>query len=99
MTSGTAGPSTLYTTTGWADLATTPLPLWELIDQRHYATMNIQYSRGCPYDCEFCDITVLYGPSAAHEVRAQVIAEMDALYSAAGAATSSSWTTTSSGTG
>jgi radical SAM superfamily enzyme YgiQ (UPF0313 family) len=40
-------PGRLYTTTEWADLARTPLPMWELIDPRQYATMNVQYSRGC----------------------------------------------------
>ena len=70
----------LYTTTGWADLTTTPLPMWELIDPRQYATMNIQYSRGCPYDCEFCDITVLYGRVPRTKTAAQVIAEMAALH-------------------
>ena len=72
-------PRALYTTTEWADLSTTPLPMWELIDQRHYATMNVQYSRGCPYDCEFCDITVLYGRRPRTKSAAQVIAEMEAL--------------------
>jgi radical SAM superfamily enzyme YgiQ (UPF0313 family) len=42
--------------------------------------MNIQYSRGCPYDCEFCDITVLYGRVPRTKSAAQVIAELDALY-------------------
>jgi radical SAM superfamily enzyme YgiQ (UPF0313 family) len=73
-------PKHLYSTQDWADLATTPLPMWELIDRRKYATMNIQYSRGCPYDCEFCDITVLYGRLPRTKSTAQVIAEMDALY-------------------
>ena len=73
-------PKHLYTTTEWADLATTPLPMWELIDSHQYATMNIQYSRGCPYDCEFCDITVLYGRLPRTKSGSQVIAEMDALY-------------------
>ncbi len=73
-------PKRLYTTDQWADLATTPLPMWELIDRRQYATMNLQYSRGCPYDCEFCDITVLYGRLPRTKSGAQVIAEMDALY-------------------
>ncbi|HSQ77144.1 MAG TPA: B12-binding domain-containing radical SAM protein [Bacteroidota bacterium] len=70
----------LYTTAQWADVRTTPLPMWNLIDQRQYATMNMQYSRGCPYDCEFCDITVLYGRLPRTKSGVQVVAEMDALY-------------------
>lgn len=50
-----------YTTTAWADISTTPLPSWELVSMNNYTSMNLQYSRGCPYDCDFCDITVLYG--------------------------------------
>jgi radical SAM superfamily enzyme YgiQ (UPF0313 family) len=73
-------PRPIYETDEWADLSTTPLPLWDLIDPRDYATMNIQYSRGCPYDCEFCDITVLYGREPRTKSAAQVIAEMDAVY-------------------
>jgi radical SAM superfamily enzyme YgiQ (UPF0313 family) len=69
----------LYTTTQWADLTTTPAPLYELIDLRHYASLNIQYSRGCPYDCEFCDITVLYGRKPRTKTIEQIIAEMDRL--------------------
>jgi len=77
---GRGQPKHVYTTESWADLATTPLPMWELIDQRHYATMNVQYSRGCPYDCEFCDITVLYGRLPRTKSGTQVVAEMEALY-------------------
>jgi len=73
-------PRKLYTTSDWADLSTTPLPLWELIDHRQYATMNVQYSRGCPYDCEFCDITVLYGRLPRTKTGAKVVAELNALY-------------------
>ena len=50
-----------YASTERADLRQTPIPRWELINFKHYAAMSLQYSRGCPYDCEFCDITVLYG--------------------------------------
>jgi radical SAM superfamily enzyme YgiQ (UPF0313 family) len=73
-------PRRLYTTTDWADVTTTPAPMWELIDPRRYATMNIQYSRGCPYDCEFCDITVLFGHRPRTKSTDQVIAEMEAVY-------------------
>ncbi len=78
LANGCAQP--LYTTTQWADLTATPAPLWELIEFRHYASMNIQYSRGCPYDCEFCDITVLYGRVPRTKSIKQVTAEMDQLH-------------------
>ena len=73
-------PQAVYTTTEWADVRTTPVPLWDLINLKHYATMNLQYSRGCPYHCEFCDITVLYGRTPRTKTREQVIAELDSLY-------------------
>ncbi|MEK6756902.1 MAG: B12-binding domain-containing radical SAM protein [Bacteroidota bacterium] len=73
-------PKHLYTADAWADVTTTPVPLWELIDVKQYGSMNIQYSRGCPYDCEFCDITVLYGRVPRTKTRHQVIAELEALY-------------------
>ena len=73
-------PQALYTTTEWADVKTTPVPLWDLINLNHYATMNLQYSRGCPYHCEFCDITVLYGRKPRTKTKDQVIAELDSLY-------------------
>jgi radical SAM superfamily enzyme YgiQ (UPF0313 family) len=70
----------MYTTTEWADLTTTPLTMWSLVDPRKYATMNIQYSRGCPYDCEFCDVTVLFGHLPRTKSADQVIAEMEAVH-------------------
>ena len=73
-------PRRLYATDRWADLATTPKPMWELVDPRNYATLNIQYSRGCPFDCEFCDITVLFGRVPRAKSADQVIAEMDAIH-------------------
>jgi radical SAM superfamily enzyme YgiQ (UPF0313 family) len=72
----------VYTTTEWADITTTPVPRLALIDFRNYASMNIQYSRGCPYDCEFCDITVLYGRRPRTKTKEQVIADLDNLYTA-----------------
>jgi radical SAM superfamily enzyme YgiQ (UPF0313 family) len=69
-----------YTSEDWADIASTPLPQWELISQKNYTSMNIQYSRGCPFDCDFCDITVLYGRKPRTKTKEQVLAELDALY-------------------
>ncbi|MBJ6752075.1 MULTISPECIES: B12-binding domain-containing radical SAM protein [Geomonas] len=63
------------------DIARTPIPRWALIDMHKYASMNVQYSRGCPFDCEFCDITALFGHNPRTKTPEQVIAELDALYS------------------
>jgi radical SAM superfamily enzyme YgiQ (UPF0313 family) len=69
-----------YTTDKWAEVTSTPLPLWDLIPINKYSSMNLQYSRGCPYDCEFCDITVLYGRRPRTKTKEQVIAELEQLY-------------------
>ena len=69
-----------YTTKDWANIATTPLPLWDLVSIKDYSSMNVQYSRGCPFDCDFCNITVLYGRVPRTKTKQQVIAELDALY-------------------
>ena len=73
-------PKHKYTTKEWADIAATPLPLWDIVPLKNYTSMNIQYSRGCPFDCDFCDITVLYGRKARTKTKEQVISELDALY-------------------
>jgi len=71
----------IYSSDQWADLRETPAPLWELINMRKYASMNIQYSRGCPYNCDFCDITLLYGHKPRTKDKDQVIAELESIYS------------------
>lgn len=73
-------PERLYTSTEFPDISQTPAPLWELAELKHYATMSIQYSRGCPYDCEFCNITALYGHRPRVKTAAQIVAELDGLY-------------------
>jgi radical SAM superfamily enzyme YgiQ (UPF0313 family) len=70
----------IYESDDWADITTTPIPRWDLVSSKYYSSMNIQYSRGCPFDCEFCDITVLYGRSPRTKTREQVLAELDAMY-------------------
>lgn len=70
----------LYADDRWADLTCTPVPLWDLVDVRVYAAMNIQYCRGCPFDCEFCDITSLFGRKPRSKTRDQLIAELENLY-------------------
>jgi len=74
-------PKHLYTTNQWADMSQTPVPLWELVNIKDYASMNIQFSRGCPFNCEFCDIVFLYGRIPRIKSKGQIIAELEKLYS------------------
>jgi radical SAM superfamily enzyme YgiQ (UPF0313 family) len=69
-----------YTTDQWADIHKTPIPLWELINLKHYASINIQYSRGCPFNCEFCDITLLCGHTPRTKNKDQIIKELESVY-------------------
>ncbi|GAN33319.1 MAG: B12-binding domain-containing radical SAM protein [Candidatus Brocadia sp. AMX2] len=69
-----------YSTSHFADIRKTPAPLWELADLRQYASMSIQYSRGCPYHCEFCNVTALFGRSPRTKTAEQIVAEMDSFY-------------------
>jgi radical SAM superfamily enzyme YgiQ (UPF0313 family) len=57
-----------------------PIPDWNLVKMDRYASANIQYSRGCPFACDFCNITVLYGRKPRTKDTAQIIAELDSLY-------------------
>jgi len=71
----------VYSSSDFADLHQTPAPLWELVDRDRYASMSIQFSRGCPYDCEFCNVTALFGHRPRTKTAAQIIAELDGLLS------------------
>ncbi len=70
----------MYSSPQWADLTTTPTPNFDLLDLKAYASMNIQYSRGCPFDCDFCNITVLYGRMPRTKTAEQILSELNALY-------------------
>ena len=71
----------VYTSSQFADIQKTPSPLWELADLRQYASMSIQYSRGCPYHCEFCNVTSLFGRRTRNKTAEQIVAELDSFYS------------------
>jgi radical SAM superfamily enzyme YgiQ (UPF0313 family) len=73
-------PQKLYKTTEFADLSETPPPMWGLIDLKRYAAMSIQFSRGCPFNCDFCNITALLGHRVRIKTAAQIIGELDSLY-------------------
>ena len=68
-----------YQAAGRPDISRTPVPRWDLIDFRHYATMAVQFSRGCPFDCEFCDIIVMNGRVPRTKAPAQLINELETL--------------------
>jgi len=73
-------PKRIYSTTEFADIRRSPMPLWELVDMRRYASMIIQFSRGCPFNCEFCSVTELFGHRTRLKSADQIIAELDGLY-------------------
>ena len=73
-------PQRIYTTSEYADIQQTPIPMWELIDLKRYATMSIQFSRGCPFNCDFCNVTALFGHRPRIKTADQIIAELDSLY-------------------
>lgn len=70
----------IYTTSEFPDIRQTPIPLWELADMDRYATMSIQFSRGCPFNCDFCNITTLFGHRPRVKTASQIVAELDRLY-------------------
>ncbi|HUL30903.1 MAG TPA: DUF4070 domain-containing protein [Thermodesulfobacteriota bacterium] len=72
----------VYRSDAFPRLASTPVPLWGLIKMRRYFSMNLQFSRGCPFSCEFCDITTLYGNTTRTKSADQMVGELDALYDA-----------------
>jgi radical SAM superfamily enzyme YgiQ (UPF0313 family) len=70
----------VYTSTELPDLRETPVPLWALADLRRYASMSVQYSRGCPFDCDFCSVTAMFGHRPRIKTPVQIIAELDGLW-------------------
>ncbi len=73
-------PRHIYTSNERPDISKTPVPLWSLINMQSYSSMNVQYSRGCPFDCEFCDIITLNGHNPRTKDKDQLISELEALY-------------------
>jgi len=76
----TGNPKRVYEAERFPELAETPPPRWDLLNLKHYSDMSVQYSRGCPYDCEFCDITTLFGHRPRTKSAEQIVAELDGLH-------------------
>lgn len=70
----------LYVVTDKPDVSKTPLPRFDLLKITEYASMAVQFSRGCPFQCEFCDIITIYGRKPRTKRPGQVVAELDALF-------------------
>ncbi len=73
-------PRAVYASSDFPDISKTPTPEWNLLEKKKYASVSIQYSRGCPYDCEFCSITMLNGHAPRTKETGQFLAELQALY-------------------
>lgn len=71
----------VYTTDQYADITQSPVPMWELVKMPHYDSMSIQYSRGCPFNCDFCNVTAMLGHRPRTKSASQIIAELDTIYS------------------
>ena len=69
----------LYREDGKPDMGASPLPRYDLLKRGAYHQMSLQYSRGCPFTCEFCDIIVMYGRKPRTKTGRQVIAELEAI--------------------
>lgn len=73
-------PQQIYSSEERPDISKTPIPMWSLINMKYYSAMSLQYSRGCPFDCDFCDITVLNGHKPRTKDSQQTVDELEALY-------------------
>ncbi len=70
----------VYRASGFCDLCDTLAPSWDLLKTKKYASMNIQFSRGCPFNCEFCNVTTLFGHTSRLKTPQQIITELNCIY-------------------
>jgi radical SAM superfamily enzyme YgiQ (UPF0313 family) len=73
-------PDRLYVSGEKPDVAQTPIPRFDLLKLNDYLMIGVQFSRGCPFNCEFCDIIELYGRMPRTKTPQQIVAELDTLY-------------------
>jgi len=75
-------PKPVYQTNELADVSKSPIPRWDLLPMKRYASMSLQFSRGCPFNCDFCNVTALFGHRPRLKSSNQVIAELETLNAA-----------------
>jgi radical SAM superfamily enzyme YgiQ (UPF0313 family) len=73
-------PKHIYSSEEFPDITNSPIPMWELLEINKYASLSMQYSRGCPYDCDFCSIIILNGRVPRTKTSTQFITELETLY-------------------
>jgi radical SAM superfamily enzyme YgiQ (UPF0313 family) len=73
-------PQKMYSDEAKPDITKTPAPRFDLLDLNAYASMAVQSSRGCPYNCEFCDIIEMFGRVPRYKLPEQFTGELDRLY-------------------
>jgi radical SAM superfamily enzyme YgiQ (UPF0313 family) len=88
----------VYLSTEFSDIHQPPVPLWEQANFKHYDTIPVQFSRGCPFNCDFCNVPSLLEHRPRTKTSRQIIAELDSLYAPGWRKASFSWTTTLLGT-
>lgn len=76
----TGVPKRVYSTDEFADMSQSPVPRWDLLESRYYDSLSIQYSRGCPFNCDFCNVTAMLGHRPRTKTADQIIAELDTIY-------------------
>lgn len=69
-----------YDFVGFPELCGTPAPAWHLLNLHDYAMLSIQYSRGCPFHCDFCNVVSLFGHKPRTKTVEQIICELEAIY-------------------
>ena len=73
-------PEKFYRSESFPDVRTSPVPQWELLNMKKYASMAVQFSRGCPYRCDFCNVTTLFGHKIRTKTSEQIVQELEAIY-------------------